>query len=54
MSLKQLTEAYQCQVIEKALKACDGQITKAADMLDVDRSNLRVTMRRLGIIWGKD
>jgi len=54
MGLRQLTEAYQCRVIESALKACDGQITKAADMLDVDRSNLRVTMRRLGISWGKD
>jgi two-component system, NtrC family, response regulator AtoC len=54
MGLRQLTEAYQCQVIESALEACDGQITKTAEMLDVDRSNLRVTMRRLGIVWGND
>ena len=47
--LSGMVEAFRRRVIEQTLRACDGNRSEAARRLAMDRSNLRVLMKRLGI-----
>ncbi len=47
--LKQATEAFQRQAIEKALEDADGNQSQAAKILGVDRSNFYRLLKRLDI-----
>lgn len=47
--LREQVDAFQCQLIQQQLSACRGNLAAAARALQVDRSNLVRSMRRLGI-----
>ena len=40
---------FRRRLVEDALRACDGNRRRAAQMLGMDRSNLVALIRRLGI-----
>ncbi len=46
-SLREATERFQLELIERALSACNGSITGAARLLSEDRSNLHRRYQRL-------
>jgi two-component system nitrogen regulation response regulator NtrX len=48
-SFKEATDAYQRQFILHKLAECDGNVSKAAEEMGVDRSHLYRRMRNLGI-----
>jgi transcriptional regulator with PAS, ATPase and Fis domain len=49
LPLKRSMERFKRAMIEKALKDCNGNKTKAAAQLGITRQNLQITMRRLNI-----
>jgi len=48
-ALKDMVESYEKQVIQEALKKCNGDKSKAAEMLDVSVRTLYYKMERYGI-----
>lgn len=48
-SLKEAREAYEREYVERTLKALNGNVTRAAKVLGLERSNLHRKMRALGI-----
>lgn len=48
-SFKEATDAYHREFIQKKLAEADGNVTKAAELMGVDRSHLYRRMRALGI-----
>jgi len=48
-SFKEATDAYQREFIQRKLAESDGNITKAAEIMGVDRSHLYRRMKTLGI-----
>ena len=48
-SLKEAREAYEREYVERTLKALDGNVTRTAKVLGLERSNLHRKMRALGI-----
>jgi two-component system nitrogen regulation response regulator NtrX len=48
-SFKEATEAYQREFIQKKLAEADGNISRAAELMEVDRSHLHRRIRNLGI-----
>ncbi|MAD16815.1 MAG: nitric oxide reductase transcriptional regulator NorR [Alteromonadaceae bacterium] len=48
-NLKTMTEAFQANMISRALANCQGNWTLAAKQLDMDRANLARLARRLGV-----
>lgn len=54
IDLRLETEAYQRDLIRKALEANDGNWTKAAQQLSMDRANLARLAKRLGIYVTKE
>ncbi len=48
-SLKEARIAYEREYVERTLKAMDGNVTRAATALGMERSNLHRKMRTLGI-----
>lgn len=48
-SLKEAREAYEREYVERTLKALNGNVTRAARVLGLERSNLHRKMRALGI-----
>ena len=48
-SFKEATEAYQREFIQQKLAEADGNITKAAEIMGVDRSHLHRRIKSLGI-----
>ena len=48
------TEAYQRELIRNALESNDGNWTKAAQQLSMDRANLARLAKRLGIVVAKE
>ncbi len=53
LPLKQATEAFQRQAIEKALQKADGNQSQAAKALGLDRSNFYRLLKRMGITTAK-
>jgi anaerobic nitric oxide reductase transcription regulator len=47
--LREAVDAYQWQMIARALDACDGNWTQAAQLLKLDRANLQRLARRVGV-----
>jgi two-component system nitrogen regulation response regulator NtrX len=48
-SFKEATEAYQREFIQKKLAEADGNISRAAELMEVDRSHLHRRIKNLGI-----
>jgi anaerobic nitric oxide reductase transcription regulator len=48
-SLASATDAFQRQLVRRAVARCEGNWSAAARALGVDRSNLHRTARRLGL-----
>jgi two-component system nitrogen regulation response regulator NtrX len=48
-SFKEATEAYQREFIQKKLAEADGNVSRAAELMGVDRSHLHRRIRNLGI-----
>lgn len=48
-SFKEATEAYQREFIQKKLAEAEGNISRAAELMGVDRSHLHRRLRNLGI-----
>jgi two-component system nitrogen regulation response regulator NtrX len=48
-SFKEATEAYHREFIQRKLEEADGNVSRAAEMMGVDRSHLYRRMRALGI-----
>ncbi|MBT4502627.1 MAG: sigma-54-dependent Fis family transcriptional regulator, partial [Gemmatimonadetes bacterium] len=48
-ALPQALERIKKTMIEKALEACEGNRTRAAEKLGISRPNLQKTMKRLGV-----
>jgi two-component system nitrogen regulation response regulator NtrX len=48
-SFKEATEAYQREFIQQKLAEADGNVTKAAEIMGVDRSHLHRRIKSLGI-----
>jgi two-component system nitrogen regulation response regulator NtrX len=48
-SFKDATDAYQREFIVHKLAECDGNVSKAAENMGVDRSHLYRRMKNLGI-----
>ena len=48
-SLKEAREAYEREYVERTLKATNGNVTRAAEALGLERSNLHRKLRALGI-----
>ncbi|HEY0656899.1 MAG TPA: helix-turn-helix domain-containing protein, partial [Pyrinomonadaceae bacterium] len=48
-SFKEATEAYQREFIARKLAEADGNVSKAAEMMGVDRSHLHRRIKNLGI-----
>ncbi len=48
-SLKEARDTYEREYVERALEATNGNVTKAAEALGLERSNLHRKMRTLGI-----
>ncbi len=48
-SFKEATDAYHREFIQRKLEEADGNVSKAADLMGVDRSHLYRRMRALGI-----
>ncbi len=48
-SLTEMVEAYEKKIIEKALAACGGNVSKAADILSVPRQTLSRKIKAYGI-----
>ena len=51
-SLKEARRAYEREYVEHTLRATDGNVTKAAEALGMERSNLHRKLRALGIRTG--
>lgn len=51
-SLREAREAYEREYVQRTLRAADGNVTRAAEMLGLDRSNLHRKLRSLGIRTG--
>jgi two-component system nitrogen regulation response regulator NtrX len=47
-------DAWERRYIETALARCDGNISRTADVLGLERSNLYKKMRSLGMSAGRD
>ena len=54
IDLRLETEAYQRDIIRKALETNEGNWTKAAQQLSMDRANLARLAKRLGIVVAKE
>ncbi|MBU1466184.1 MAG: nitric oxide reductase transcription regulator, partial [Gammaproteobacteria bacterium] len=54
IDLRLETEAYQRNLIRKALEESEGNWTKAAQQLSMDRANLARLAKRLGIVVAKE
>ncbi|MBU2415392.1 MAG: nitric oxide reductase transcription regulator, partial [Gammaproteobacteria bacterium] len=54
VDLRLETETYQRNLIRKALEASNGNWTKAAQQLSMDRANLARLAKRLGIVVAKE
>ncbi|NVK74190.1 MAG: nitric oxide reductase transcriptional regulator NorR [Oceanospirillaceae bacterium] len=54
IDLRLETETYQRNLIRKALESNDGNWTKAAQQLSMDRANLARLAKRLGIVVAKE
>ena len=52
-SFKEATDAYQREFIMHKLSETDGNITRAAELMGVDRSHLHRRMKNLGIVFDK-
>ncbi|HJU93931.1 MAG TPA: helix-turn-helix domain-containing protein, partial [Pyrinomonadaceae bacterium] len=48
-SFKEATEAYHREFIQRKLEEADGNVSRAAELMGVDRSHLYRRMRALGI-----
>ena len=48
-SLREAREAYEREYVERTLKATNGNVTRAAERLGLERSNLHRKLRALGI-----
>lgn len=51
-SLREAREAYEREYVERTLKATNGNVTRAAERLGLERSNLHRKLRALGIRTG--
>ena len=51
-SLREAREAYEREYVERTLKATNGNVTRAAEKLGLERSNLHRKLRALGIRTG--
>jgi len=52
LTLKDAREAFEAEHIRRVLAACDGNISRTAERLGVERSNLSKKIRQLGIASG--
>ena len=48
-SFKEATDAYHREFIQRKLEEAEGNVSRAAEMMGVDRSHLYRRMRSLGI-----
>ena len=51
-SLKEARQAYEREYVERTLKATNGNVTRAAEALGIERSNLHRKLKALGIRTG--
>jgi len=52
--VKAAAERVERDLIDKALKLCDHNVTRAAKLLRISRKSLQVKMRDLGLREAKD
>ena len=48
--LQDLMDDYECRVVREALRSCQGNISKAADLLDIKRQSLQYRIHKYNII----
>ena len=48
--LQDLMDDYECRVVKEALRSCRGNISKAAELLDIKRQSLQYRMHKYNII----